>query len=122
MGEGKLPIVLRTTSPNRTLWEALLPPELHDLPAELARVDRLLDDPVLFEPYRPHLSATMGRPAAAIDTYLRLMFLKFRYRLGYESLCREVGDSITWSRLCRVSLGTTVAHPSTLAKLTTLVR
>jgi len=82
MGEGRLPIVLRTTSPNRTLWEALLPPEPHVLPAELARVDRLLDDPVLFEPSRPHLSATMGRPSTPIDTHLRLMFLKFRYRLG----------------------------------------
>jgi hypothetical protein len=27
------------------------------------------------------------------DTLDRLMFLKFRYRLGYESLCAEVGDS-----------------------------
>jgi transposase, IS5 family len=27
-----------------------------------------------------------------------LTFLKFRYRLGYESLCREVSDSITWRR------------------------
>ena len=31
-----------------------------------------------------------------METYPRLMFLKFRYRLGYESLCREVTDSITW--------------------------
>jgi len=23
-----------------------------------------------------------------------LIFLKFRYRLGYDSLCREVADSI----------------------------
>lgn len=30
-----------------------------------------------------------------MEIYLRLMFLKFRYRLGYESLCREVSDSIT---------------------------
>ncbi len=27
--------------------------------------------------------------------HLRLMFLKFRYRLGFESLCAEVSDSIT---------------------------
>jgi hypothetical protein len=38
-------IVLRTTNPNRTLWEAILPPGFEDLPAELGRVDRLLDDP-----------------------------------------------------------------------------
>ena len=46
------------------------------------------------------------------------MFLKHRYRLGYETLCREVADSISWSRFCRIPLGTTVPHPSTLGKIT----
>ena len=32
----------------------------------------------------------LGRPSAPVECYLRLMFLKFRYRLGYESLCAEV--------------------------------
>jgi hypothetical protein len=31
-----------------------------------------------------------------MEVYLRLMFRKFRYRLGYETLFREVADSITW--------------------------
>jgi len=48
-----------------------------------------------------------------------LMFLKFRYRLGYESLCREVTDSITWRRFCRIGLDGLVPHPTTLMKLTT---
>jgi len=26
-----------------------------------------------------------------MEVYLRLIFLKFRYRLGYETLCREGG-------------------------------
>jgi transposase, IS5 family len=47
------------------------------------------------------------------------MFLKFRYRLGYESLCREVSDSITWRRFCRIPLDGSVPHPTTLMKLTT---
>jgi len=54
-----------------------------------------------------------------METYLRLMFLKFRYRLGYESLCREVTDSITWRRFCRIGLDASVPHPTTLMKLTT---
>ena len=33
------------------------------------------------------------------------MFLKFRYRLGYELLCREVADSISWQRFRRIPLG-----------------
>ncbi len=51
-----------------------------------------------------------------METYLRLMFLKFRYRLGYESLCREVSDSITWRRFCRIPLDGAVPHPTTLMK------
>ena len=47
------------------------------------------------------------------------MFLKFRYRLGYESLCREVSDSISWRRFCRIPFGTRVPHPTTLMKITT---
>jgi IS5 family transposase len=54
-----------------------------------------------------------------METYLRLMFLKFRYRLGYESLCREVIDSISWRRFARIPLGTRVPHPTTLMKITT---
>ena len=54
-----------------------------------------------------------------METYLRLMFLKFRYRLGYESLCREVSDSISWQRFCRIPFGTRVPHPATLMKITT---
>jgi IS5 family transposase len=47
-----------------------------------------------------------------------MMFVKHRYGLGYETLCREVADSLSWSRFCRIPLGTRVPHPSTLGKLT----
>jgi transposase, IS5 family len=47
------------------------------------------------------------------------MFLKFRYRLGFESLCAEVSDSISWRRFCRIPLDARVPHPTTLMKLTT---
>src|SRR5213078_2742048 len=47
-----------------------------------------------------------------------LMYLKFRYRLGYESLCAEVADSISWRRFCRIPLDGRVPHPTTLMKLT----
>jgi IS5 family transposase len=102
-----------------SLWEAVLPPELLKLPDELARVDALLDDPVFFGPFEPFFDPRIGRPSTPMETYLRLMFLKFRYRLGYESLCREVSDSITWRRFCRIGLDGAVPHPTTLMKLTT---
>jgi IS5 family transposase len=86
---------------------------------ELARVDALLDDPVFFAPFAPFFDPRLGRPSTPMETYLRLMFLKFRYRLGFESLCREVSDSITWRQFCRIGLDQTVPHPTTLMKLTT---
>jgi len=110
--------VLRTVNDQLSLWDALLPSELLVLPDELARVDALLDDPVFLAPFAPFFDPRIGRPSVPIETYLRMMFLKFRYRLGYEALCREVGDSISWQRFCRVPLGTRVPHPTTLMKLT----
>ena len=45
------------------------------------------------------------------------MYLKHRYQLGYESLCREVADSLSWRRFCRIPLDAPVPHPTTLGKL-----
>jgi transposase, IS5 family len=117
--EGIEAIVFRTVGDQVSLWEAVLPAELLKLPDELARVDGLLDDPVFFAPFVPFFDPRIGRPSTPMETYLRLMFLKFRYRLGYESLCREVSDSITWRRFCRIPLDGSVPHPTTLMKLTT---
>ncbi len=89
------------------------------MPVELGRVDALLDDPVFFTPFVSFFDPRIGRPSIPMETYLRLMFLKFRYRLGYESLCREVSDSITWRRFCRIPLDGAVPHPTTLMKLST---
>jgi IS5 family transposase len=89
------------------------------LPGELLRVDAFLDDPVFFAPFAPFFHPVLGRPSTPVECYLRLMFLKFRYRLGYESLCAEVSDSISWRRFCRIPLDARVPHPTTLMKLTT---
>src|SRR5688500_3274822 len=111
--------MLRTRAPEVSLWEAVLPAEVLRLPEELARVDALLDDPVFFAPFVPFFDPRIGRPSTPMEIYLRLMFLKFRYGLGYESLCREVSDSITWRRFCRIGLHGQVPHPTTLMKVTT---
>lgn len=108
-----------TVGDQPSLFESVLAPELLRLPEELGRVDALLDDPAFFEPFVPFFDPRLGRPSTPMETYLRLMFLKFRYRLGYESLCREVSDSITWWRFCRIPLEGRVPHPTTLMKLTT---
>jgi transposase, IS5 family len=109
--------VLRETDPQTTIWELLLPEEAKRLPAELARVDAYLDDERCIAPWRALFSKRLGRPSVPIDTLLRFLYLKHRYGLGYESLCREVADSISWRRFCRIPLDRPVPHPTTLIKL-----
>src|SRR5499425_716141 len=110
--------MFRTIGDGPSSWELLLPPEVLRLPDDLARVDAVLDDPVFFAPFARYFHPVIGRPSTPVECYLRLMFLKFRYRLGYESLCAEVSDSISWRRFCRIALDGTVPHPTTLMKLT----
>jgi len=119
VAEGIEAIVFRTLSDQPSLWESILPEQVRRLPEELARVDALLDDAAFFAPFVPFFDPRIGRPSTPMETYLRLMFVKFRYRLGYESLCREVSDSITWRMFCRIPLDGSVPHPTTLMKLTT---
>ena len=109
--------MLRETDPQPSLWDALLPEEAKRLPAELAKIDAYLDDECFIAPWRTLFDRRLGRPSVPIDTLLRLLYLKHRYGLGYETLCREVADSISWRRFCRLGLEGRVPHPTTLVKL-----
>jgi transposase, IS5 family len=111
--------VLRTIRPQQSLWDAILPPQALRLPPVLAELDRYLDDPRFFEPFRPYFHPSGGRPSVPIESYLRMMALKYRYHLGFERLCEEVSDSVSWRRFCRLPLDEVVPHPSTLEKITT---
>jgi|SRR6266568_7895472 len=111
--------MLRTRNVQPSLWESVLPEICLRLPAELERVDVWLDDERFFAPFVPFFDPRIGRPSVPMETYLRLMFLKRRYRLGYESLCAEVSDSISWRRFCRIDIDGKVPHPTTLMKITT---
>ena len=93
-------------------------PELADKGQKLA----LLDDLVFFAPFAPHFHPVLGRPSTPVECYLRLIFLKFRHWLGYETLCAEVSDSISWRRFCRIPLDATVPHPTTLQALDILAK
>ena len=108
---------LRVTTPPLTTWDALLPDQAKRLPTELAQVDTYLDDERFITPWHTLFSARLGRPSVPVPTLLRLLYLKHRYQLGYESLCREVSDSISWRRFCRIPLDAPVPHPTTLSKL-----
>jgi len=110
-------LVTRNLQPS--LWDSVLPAEVRRMAPLLEQVDRWLDDEAFFAPFREHFSALFGRPSIPMEVYLRMMFLKFQYKLGYESLCREVSDSISWRIFCRLNLDGSVPAPSTLSKITT---
>ena len=110
------------------LWDESLPVEVKELPEDLAALDALLSDHELLWPIverwrqefeqtgRPVL--TEGRPTIAMETFIRLMALKQRYRWGYRTLVAEVSDSIHLRRFCRISLSERVPDESTVRKLT----
>lgn len=86
------------------------------LSEELAAIDRLLDDERFMSPFIVRFNCRIGRPTIPIETYLRLMYLKHRYHLGYETLVSEVADSLSLRRFCRVALDANVPHSTTLLK------
>jgi IS5 family transposase len=111
-----------------TLWDELLPVEARELPEELARIDELLGDPELLRPIAAHWrreaeqrgssAEAHGRPTIAMETYVRLMVLKQRTGWGYETLVREVSDSLHLRRFCLIPLHERVPDESTVRKLT----
>jgi IS5 family transposase len=111
-----------------TLWDELLPVEARELPDDLARIDELLSDPELLRPIAAHWRRevertgravlTEGRPTIAMETYVRLMLVKQRSGLGYETLVREVSDSLHLRRFCLIPLHERVPDESTVRKLT----
>jgi IS5 family transposase len=103
------------------LWDELLPLEVKQLPADLAALDELLEDPALLAPIADAWEQTArerGRPSLAIETYVRLMVVKHRCGWGYETLVREVSDSLHLRRFCRIALDARVPDESTVRKLT----
>lgn len=110
------------------LWDEALPIEVKELPEDLAALDRLLGDPAVLGPiverWQREFEQTgrqvidQGRPTIAMETFIRLMVLKARYRWGYRSLMAEVSDSIHLRRFCRISLSERVPDESTVRKLT----
>src|ERR1700683_1739436 len=110
------------------LWDDALPIEVRQLPEDLAALDVVLADHEVLWPLverwqrefeqTGRLVLTEGRPTIAMETYVRLMVLKQRYRWGYRTLVAEVADSIHLRRFCRISLSERVPDESTVRKLT----
>ena len=110
-----------------SLWDEILPAEVKALPDDLANLDELLCDPALLAPIAVRWERELteasrhsprGRPSIAMESYVRLMVIKHRSGWGYETLMREVSDSIHLRRFCRFGLSQRLPHESTVRKLT----
>jgi IS5 family transposase len=80
------------------------------LEPELAALDRLLDDDVLFRQVKADLArrypqtTRTGRPATPVEVILRLLVVKHLYGWSYEETERFVADSLVLRQFCRLAL------------------
>ena len=103
-----------------SLWDEVLPTEARELPEDLAGLDRLLPDATLLRPIERAWAQTArghGRPSISMATFLRLMVIKQRTGWGYETLVREVSDSLHLRRFCLIAIDRRVPDESTVRKL-----
>jgi IS5 family transposase len=118
MGAKEVAPMLRLDNEQPSLWESVLPPELFEMSEELTKIDQILDDERFFGPFLQKFYTRVGRPTIPVATYLRMMYLKRRYKLSYEVVVKEVSDSFMWRRFCHLSLEDSVPDDKTLIKLT----
>ena len=77
---------------------------------ELAQLDELLDDDVLFERVKADLlrrypnSGRLGRHSTPVEVILRMLVVKRLYGFSYEQTEHFVNDSIVLRQLCRLYL------------------
>jgi len=103
-----------------SLFDLGLPVGVRELPADLAALDGLLADPALVVPVErawDQAARGRGRPTIPIERFVRLMVIKQRSGWGYETLVREVSDSLHLRRFCRIALTECVPDESTVRKL-----
>jgi IS5 family transposase len=102
------------------LWDEVLPIQARELPDDLARLDAVLSDSMLLQPIAAAWEQTArgrGRPSISMATFVRLMVVKQRTGWGYETLVREVSDSLHLRRFCLIAIDQRVPEESTVRKL-----
>jgi transposase, IS5 family len=102
------------------LWDEVLPIEVRELPDDLAGLDRVLSDHLLLFPITQAWAQgarERGRPSISMEMFVRLMVIKQRTGWGYETLVREVSDSLHLRRFCLIAIDQRVPDESTVRKL-----
>ena len=84
------------------------------------RLDRVLSDHLVLFPIAQAWARDArerGRPSISMATFVRLMVIKQRTGWGYETLVREVSDSLHLRRFCLIAIDQRVPDESTVRKL-----
>jgi IS5 family transposase len=103
-------------------------PEWHlQFEPELAELDRLLTDDVLFQQVKADLarrypqSTRTGRPSTPVEVVLRLLVVKHLYAWSYEQTEQFVNDSVVLRQFCRLYLAP-VPDDTTLLRWANLIQ
>jgi len=108
-------------TPLRRQMPLSAPRSSHARAAELADIDRLLEDtPALAElvaadlPHAPGTSADRGRPGMSGEQVLRASFVKSMEDASYDDLAFHLDDSNTYRWFCRIAWGESGPSAATL--------
>ena len=103
--------MVRRRPRQRSLWEVVLPDADKLWPADLRRVDTLLDEADVLDPIVTALEARWGqsrrrgRPGTPAEVVLRMLLLKHLYRWSYDTLEHEVRANLVYRAFARVGAG-----------------
>jgi IS5 family transposase len=100
--------MVRRRERQRSLWEVVLPDADKLWPAELRRIDELLDDDEVIEVIARGLetrwpaSRRRGREGTSAEVVLRMLVLKHLYDLSYADLERHVRANLVYRAFARI--------------------
>jgi IS5 family transposase len=105
-------------SENDTLFDLLIPPKARKLHPLLEKIDMILQDETLEEPFLKAPHSPYGRGEVPLRPYIRLMVLKEIFQYGYETLVEDVSTNLSLKKFCRIPMEKEVPDSTTLIKLT----
>lgn len=101
-----------------TLFDILIPPKARKMHPLLEKIDIILQDEALEEPFLKAPHSLLGRSEVPIRPYMRLMILKEIFQYGYETLVEDVSTNLSLKKFCRIPMDLDVPDSTTLIKLT----
>ena len=114
--------MFRRRERQQSLWEVVLPDADKLWPADLRRIDALLDEADVLDPIVMALEARWaqsrrrGRPGTPAEVVLRMLLLKHLYRWSYDTLEHEVRANLVYRAFARVGAGA-VPDAKTILKI-----